>query len=76
MMEKLTLLSQKLSQSTKEPFQGDVKYKDDISQELLTSFAIAGGSVTETTDFDGGGLKDYGEVWKSKKYVNRLSTAP
>ena len=44
------------------PYLGGVKYQDDTSQEILTNFAIAGGSITETTDFDGDGLKDYQEL--------------
>jgi hypothetical protein len=31
--------------------------------EELTSFAIAGGTVTETTDTDRDGLKDYEEIF-------------
>ena len=46
------------------PYLGEVKYQDDTSQEVLTNFAIAGGSITETTDFDGDGLKDYQELIK------------
>ena len=41
---------------------GTVKYQDDTSQEILTNFTIAGGSITKTTDFDGDGLKDYREL--------------
>ena len=44
------------------PYLGEVQYQDDTSQDRLTNFAIAGGSITETTDFDGDGLKDYQEL--------------
>ena len=44
------------------PYLGVVKYQDQTSVELLTGFAIAGGSITEMTDLDGDGLKDYQEI--------------
>lgn len=43
------------------PYVGVVKYEDDESQEVLTSFAIGGGTINEETDSDGDGLKDYQE---------------
>ena len=39
------------------PYLGEVKYQDDTSQEILSNFSIAGGSITEMTDFDIDGLK-------------------
>ena len=44
------------------PYLGVVKYQDQTSLELLTGFAIAGGTITEMTDLDGDGLKDYQEI--------------
>ena len=44
------------------PYLGEVKYQDDTSQEILSNFSIAGGSITEMTDFDIDGLKDYQEL--------------
>ena len=44
------------------PYLGAVKYQDAESQEILTSFAIGGGTITGETDTDGDGLKDYQEL--------------
>jgi hypothetical protein len=41
------------------PYLGFVKYQDNEITEVLTSFAIDGGTITENTDTDGDGLKDY-----------------
>jgi len=43
------------------PYIGFVKYKDANFLEELTSFAIGGGTITQETDEDGDGLKDYEE---------------
>lgn len=44
------------------PYLGPVKYQDDECTEILTSFAIWGGEITEETDADEEGLKDYEEL--------------
>jgi PKD repeat protein len=44
------------------PYLGVVKYQDAEELEKLTSFAIGGGTITEETDTDGDGLKDYQEL--------------
>jgi hypothetical protein len=44
------------------PYLGTVKYQDAENLEKLTSFAIGGGTITEETDTDGDGLKDYQEL--------------
>jgi hypothetical protein len=44
------------------PYLGFVKYQDEGILEELTAFAIAGGSITQETDTDGDGLKDYQEL--------------
>jgi hypothetical protein len=44
------------------PYLGVVKYQDAEELEKLTSFAIGGGTITEETDNDGDGLKDYQEL--------------
>ena len=43
------------------PHLGFIKYQDNEITEILTSFAIGGGIITEDTDTDGDGLKDYQE---------------
>jgi len=43
------------------PYLGIVKYNEDGSVAELSSFAIAGGSITQDTDYDTDGLKDYEE---------------
>jgi hypothetical protein len=44
------------------PYVGIVKTQLGASLELLTSFAIGGGTITQDTDTDGDGLKDYQEL--------------
>jgi hypothetical protein len=44
------------------PYLGFVKYQDEGILEKLTSFAIGGGTITQETDTDGDGLKDYQEL--------------
>ena len=44
------------------PYLGPVKRKAGAFSEKLTSFAIGGGTITEDTDTDGDGLKDYEEM--------------
>ena len=44
------------------PYLGIVKTQFGASSELLTSFAIGGGTITQDTDTDGDGLKDYQEL--------------
>ena len=44
------------------PYLGIIKLQEDQSTELLTSFAIGGGAITQDTDTDGDGLKDYEEI--------------
>jgi hypothetical protein len=44
------------------PYLGVVKYQDTEQLEKLTSFIIGGGTITEETDTDGDGLKDYQEL--------------
>jgi hypothetical protein len=44
------------------PYLGFVKYQDEGISEVLTDFAIGGGTITEDTDTDGDGLKDYEEL--------------
>ena len=44
------------------PYLGVVKYQDAEELEKLTSFSIGGGTITEETDTDGDGLKDYQEL--------------
>ncbi len=41
---------------------GTIKYTDDECEETLTSFNIGGGTITQNTDTDGDGLKDYREL--------------
>ena len=43
------------------PYLGFIKYQDNEITEILTSFAIDGGTITKDTDTDGDGLKDYQE---------------
>ena len=44
------------------PYIGCIKYTDDECEETLTSFKIGGGTITQNTDTDGDGLKDYREL--------------
>lgn len=44
------------------PYLGKIKYQDDEYTEVLTSFAILGGTVTQDTDTDRDCLKDYQEL--------------
>jgi hypothetical protein len=44
------------------PYLGIVKIQDNQGLEQLTSFAIGGGTITQDTDTDGDGLKDYEEL--------------
>ena len=44
------------------PYIGNIKYMDDEIEETLTSFKIGGGTITQNTDTDGDGLKDYQEL--------------
>lgn len=44
------------------PYIGAVKYQDDEDQEYLISFGIEGGTITQNTDWDSDGLKDYEEL--------------
>lgn len=45
------------------PYLGVVKYEDDKGyQEELTSFTIGGGTISQDTDADNDGLKDYQEL--------------
>jgi len=44
------------------PYLGFVKHQDEGISEVLTDFAIGGGSITEETDADKDGLKDYEEL--------------
>ncbi len=45
------------------PYLGAVKYEDDEGYlEELTSFTIGGGTITQDTDADNDGLKDYQEL--------------
>jgi len=44
------------------PYLGTIKYMDGECEELLTSFKIGGGTITQNTDTDGDGLKDYQEL--------------
>jgi len=45
------------------PYIGSVKYEDDQGYlEELTSFSIGGGTITQETDADADGLKDYQEL--------------
>jgi hypothetical protein len=43
------------------PYLGAIKYQHAESTEELTSFSIGGGTVTESSDADDDGLKDYQE---------------
>ena len=49
---------------------GFIKSQDEEEVEILTSFAIRGGAITEDTDTDEDGLKDYQEeiVHKTNRY--------
>jgi hypothetical protein len=44
------------------PYIGKIKYQEGEATELLTSFGIFGGTVTEVTDTDDDCLKDYQEL--------------
>ena len=44
------------------PHLGFVKYQDEGVSEVLTDFAIGGGTITQNTDTDSDGLKDYQEL--------------
>ena len=44
------------------PYLGTIKYVDGQNEETLTSFKIGGGTITQNTDTDGDGLKDYQEL--------------
>ncbi|MGD9106436.1 MAG: hypothetical protein PVJ87_06355, partial [Desulfobacterales bacterium] len=46
------------------PYLGPIKYysPEDETNELLTSFSIGGGTITEATDTDVDGLKDHQEL--------------
>ena len=44
------------------PYLGFVKYQDEGISEVLTDFAIGAGTITQDTDTDGDGLKDYQEM--------------
>jgi len=44
------------------PYLGRLKYQDQGRIEELVSFAIAGGTITQDTDTDSDGLKDYQEI--------------
>ncbi len=44
------------------PYLGIVKMEYEGESEQLTSFAIGGGTITQDTDTDGDGLKDYEEL--------------
>jgi hypothetical protein len=44
------------------PYLGFVKYQDEGVSEILTDFAIGGGTITQNTDTDSDGLKDYQEL--------------
>ena len=44
------------------PYLGFVKSEDDESSDKVVSFAIGGGTITQDTDADGDGLKDYQEL--------------
>ena len=44
------------------PYLGIVKMEDNGISEQLTSFAIGGGTITQDTDTDGDGLRDYQEM--------------
>ena len=48
--------------SVEPSYLGVVKYQDAEELGKLTSFAIGGGTITEETDTDGDGLKDYQEL--------------
>jgi len=54
------------------PYIGNIKYKDAEMEELLTTFNIGGGVITQATDTDGDGLKDYREL--AVYNTNREST--
>ena len=55
------------------PYLGIIKLQEDQSTELLTSFAIGGGAITQDTDTDGDGLKDYEEIEiPADSYLDRL----
>jgi len=44
------------------PYLGFVKSADSESSDKVVSFAIGGGTITQDTDTDGDGLKDYQEL--------------
>jgi hypothetical protein len=44
------------------PYLGIIQYQDSAFLELLTAFAINGGTITQDTDADSDGLKDYQEL--------------
>jgi Bacterial TSP3 repeat len=44
------------------PYLGSIKYQDSESIEVLSSFALGGGTITHESDADGDGLKDYQEI--------------
>jgi hypothetical protein len=46
------------------PYLGFVKYQDEGISEVLTDFVIGGGTISQGTDTDNDGLKDYEELIK------------
>jgi hypothetical protein len=56
------------------PYLGPVKYQGDSTTEVLTSFAIGGGTITPYTDTDSDGLKDYEELIKYNTDPNNPDT--
>lgn len=44
------------------PYLGSVKYQGSTSSSLIQSFVIGGGTITQDTDADGDGLKDWQEL--------------
>jgi hypothetical protein len=46
------------------PYIGSVKYQGSTSSSLLQSFVIGGGAITQDTDADDDGLKDWQELVK------------
>jgi hypothetical protein len=44
------------------PYLGSIKYQDSEVTEVLSSFALGGGTMTHESDADGDGLKDYQEI--------------
>jgi hypothetical protein len=52
------------------PYVGIIRYEDSESTEVLTSFAIGEGTISDQSDADNDGLKDYREISSGTDWLN------